>query len=524
VALGDSYASGEGAPDLPIGQLDLDAADAAQAAFVDAQSDASDALVLLQNAMGSIAQLQSEVGAVLTLHQEFLDAVAAEASCGDPLDCFAAAAALITATANLVQGLADLGLDITDPLELADAFTVSSALDGLSAAATMLRDDAQNASDTAQGLLADAQSDLDGALAALEPTWRNRRCHRSALSGQVQAAKALAESDPRSSVTFIHLPCSGATIEAGVIGPYDGIEPIGGSPPLPAQIERARELVCGAACDGSDREVDHFLLSIGGNDVNFGEIIQTCIAGEPCFDNPVEDTAAEAALGVLCAILGAFTSACDDFNAGLMTFDAESAFFVGVNEPPANGLDDLPAHFQSLQTGLTNAFGAAAASSVLLTEYPDLTRDETGAFCGWEATQSLGEQLMNLPGVSPAEMMWADTVVQVQLAATMQSAASLHGWSFVDGIASEFATHGYCASENWITRLQESFLAEGRIEGTAHPTPTGQLVYRDAILTAIPEPGGAQLASSAVLALALVTRAKRLRLRSPGKDASPSTP
>lgn len=531
VALGDSVASGEGVPDLPIGQQALDLAGSAQMSFDDAQSTADAALLTLQDAIGDLAQLQADVNAALALQQEFVDAIDANDSCGNPIECLATAAALVTATDDFVQALADLGLDITDPVELADPFNISATLDGLIATAIMRRDAAQSASDSAQALLAVAQADLDGALAALEPTWRNRRCHRSALSGQVQAAAQLARSDPHSSVTFIHLPCSGATIETGLIGPYDGIEPIElnettgmlGPPsiPLPAQIERARELVCGASCDGSDRKVDGFLLSIGANDVNFGEIIETCIVGEPCFDDPIPDGAASTAFDLLCAPLGPFTTACDDFHAGLSSFDAQSAFLNGLNEPPANGLDDLPSHFGSLQAALTGAFGAGAAARVLLTEYPDVTRDESGAFCGWEANQSIGEQLMNLPGVSPGEMMSADTIVQAQLAAAMQNAATLHGWSFVGGLAAAFATHGYCASDNWITRVQDSFRAQGASDGTLHPTQVGQLAYRDALLVALPEPGAPRLAAAALLTLAM--RVRRLRLRSPGRDASPST-
>jgi hypothetical protein len=323
-------------------------------------------------------------------------------------------------------------------------------------------------------------------------------------------------------VTFIHLPCSGASIEAGVIGPYDGIEPVElneltgmlehAALPLPAQADRARELICGASCDESDRVVDAFLLSVGANDVNFAEIVHTCIVGEPCFGNPVPDGAAAATFALLCAGLGAFSSACDDFYSSLESFDAEEAFLDGRNEPPSNGLDDLPTHYQSLQTALADAFGAGASSAVFLTEYPDITRDSDGAPCGWEITQSLAEQTMNLPGVSPAEMIWSDAVVQTQLAAAMQTAAGVHGWNYVGQIASAFETHGYCAADNWVNRVQDSYLEQGGIEGTLHPSQTGQVVYRDAILSALPEPGAGL---QAVVAVATLAFASRTRLRFP---------
>jgi hypothetical protein len=58
-----------------------------------------------------------------------------------------------------------------------------------------------------------------------DPAWENKRCHRSSFAGVARAA-ALAESaDPKSSVTFVHLACSGATVPAGVTGPYKGTQP-----------------------------------------------------------------------------------------------------------------------------------------------------------------------------------------------------------------------------------------------------------------------------------------------------------
>lgn len=520
VALGDSVASGEGVPDVPIAQFDIDAANAAQNDFDAAERVADSASETLEISILDLAQVESDVSDLLRLQQDYLDAIAANDDCS-ALDCIDTALLLTAATTEFPQGLDDLSLF---GLDIDDLTSISNALSGLIAAATTSRDDAQSASDTAEQAVVTAESDLERALAALEPVWRNRRCHRSSLSGPVQAARRLAESDPHSSVTFIHLPCSGATIETGVIGPYDGIDPIElnemtgmletPSVPLPAQIDRARELICGASCDGSDRVVDAFLLSVGANDVNFTEIIHTCIVGEPCFSNPIPDGTAAATFGLLCAGTGAFGSACDDFYSSLESVDAEEVFLDGRNEPPSNGLDDLPAHYQSLQMALIDAFGADAARGLFLTEYPDITRDASGMSCGWEITQSLAEQTMNLPGVSPAEMVWAGTVVQTQLAAAMQTAAAVHGWNYVGGIAAAFGAHGYCASDNWVNRVQESYLAQGGIEGSLHPNELGQLVYRDAILLALPEPGAGLQAAAVLATLVFASRFRHPRIQS----------
>ncbi|MBW1907412.1 MAG: PKD domain-containing protein [Deltaproteobacteria bacterium] len=54
--------------------------------------------------------------------------------------------------------------------------------------------------------------------------WQNRRCHRSAQSGQVRAAQMIEDADPHTSVTFVHLACSGGRIYGALLEPYDGIE------------------------------------------------------------------------------------------------------------------------------------------------------------------------------------------------------------------------------------------------------------------------------------------------------------
>src|SRR5688572_10425188 len=56
------------------------------------------------------------------------------------------------------------------------------------------------------------------------PRWADRRCHRSAHAGPAQAALAIERADPHTSVTFISLACSGATLSHMGYYPYMGIE------------------------------------------------------------------------------------------------------------------------------------------------------------------------------------------------------------------------------------------------------------------------------------------------------------
>ena len=69
-----------------------------------------------------------------------------------------------------------------------------------------------------------------------------------------------------------------------------------------------------------------------------------------------------------------------------------------------------------------------------------------------------------------------------ELNRNVEAATAAHGWTLVDGIYEGFARHGYCADENYLVRLQESFLRQGNKEGTVHPNVQGHAVYAANIL------------------------------------------
>lgn len=99
------------------------------------------------------------------------------------------------------------------------------------------------------------------------PYWDSDACNRSARSAPAQAALALEQASPFTSVTFVDVTCSGAGIGNGVLGRQPG---------TPAsQIEQARAIV-------ADRPVDAVTLSVGGNDVGFGSLLQTCALASDC--------------------------------------------------------------------------------------------------------------------------------------------------------------------------------------------------------------------------------------------------
>src|SRR5262249_36237895 len=111
------------------------------------------------------------------------------------------------------------------------------------------------------------QYDAFGRLTAA-PRWEDQRAHRSAFAGPAQAALAIEDTDPHSSVTFVSLAASGAQIEGGLDGhgfasgglltPYDGTESptAPGHAPLPPQVEEMFRIANG-------RPIDALIVNIG---------------------------------------------------------------------------------------------------------------------------------------------------------------------------------------------------------------------------------------------------------------------
>ena len=504
--LGDSYGSGEGAPDEPLPPDAISLANARQAAVDAAQASRDAAWSEYLAALSEYQTTQAQLNAVVAALNRYENAKKAVAD-----NCPLPAGACLSAGAELTAAIAALGLELgragLGALDIDQPTSIRDAIADLRALANAALSLAQTSWSAAQAALAAAQDELSDARAELQAGWQNRSCHRSSLAAQVQAARLLEERDPRTSVTFVHLACSGATIGTGIIGPYAGIEP--GAADHPPQLDVVAELALldpGQPELGVHRPVDGILLSIGGNDVNFAGIIEKCITYADCPDAPVLDAAALAARTAYCAAAPLWSSSeCLDF---LAPADPDPG--LGAEALFLDGLGQLPGSY-----GETHALLAAVGLGdvpVHLTQYPDITRDENGDICGWQPGDDLATRQSNLLGISPDEMTWAAEQVSVPLSDTMALTAETLGWNFVAGAADRFRTHGYCSEQSWIVRLQESFFLQGQPWGMVHPNEPGYAAWADVIATAVPEPGAGLGSAGACLALVGLARARRARL------------
>jgi hypothetical protein len=282
------------------------------------------------------------------------------------------------------------------------------------------------------------------------PVWHSLQCDRSANSFEAQAARSLENQDEKTSVTFVHLACSGASIASGMLGPYDGINP---GPTLPPQVEEMRRLAGG-------REIDAVLVSIGVNDLGFGAMVKHCILLPACQNRGFPDVHDLSTLG----------------------------------QVMSRRIAALPGLYDRLSHEL-KAVGVPARN-VFISEYFDSTRDSTGAFCnpliridaivlrpyaGVVRDPLLGTLVAGATSVQldfdQSEAQWAYESVLRPLNRQVRAAASKHGWRLIGGVERGFRDHGYCSdrgpTDPWIVGMTESFERQHDHNGTLHANTRG---------------------------------------------------
>lgn len=110
--------------------------------------------------------------------------------------------------------------------------------------------------------------------------WTSAACHRSLYSYQLRTALALAVENPHLAVTFIPLACTGASVEAGILGSQRAREcPPSGTcaSSVPGQLGQLQETLASARKQSADRNLDLILLTIGANDVRFSGLVADVI-------------------------------------------------------------------------------------------------------------------------------------------------------------------------------------------------------------------------------------------------------
>jgi hypothetical protein len=287
-----------------------------------------------------------------------------------------------------------------------------------------------------------------------ELRWDNTKCHRSGWTSPAQAARRIEESDRHSTVTFISLACSGASIWEGIVGKYAGADPRNNDGTwnddlLDPQIIAANKVLCVGGygnCYEKDeplRKIDALLLTVGANDLHFSTIVYECAhpLDNPCYSRAVSDT---------------------------------------VNRLE-NDLPELPTRLDYMSDMLDTWLDY---NQLIYPMYFDPTFNEGGFTC----------EEMIFPGpingsISNEEAQWAHREVIGPLNTNIMTAAQRANnlgrrWNVVR-MAPRFVTNGYCTDDahRAIVRYDESQLVlNGGDTGTMHPNWRGHQFYEEEIL------------------------------------------
>jgi hypothetical protein len=279
--------------------------------------------------------------------------------------------------------------------------------------------------------------------------WLDELCHRSLYGHQLRTALQIGIENPKAAVTFMGYACSGAAIADGILGPQTYMDYVsqgdesdtlrsvkGGN--KDTQLRWLLRELCKNKPDKVDgiwtcpdnayrRDVNFLLLSIGGNDIGFSNLVTWA-------------TLRDSASSKLAKFFGATVSAKQ---------------FAG------NMSNDLPEAYgrlaKAIETSVPLRSGDKTfdASHVVLSAYPDILEDETGKVCAsgedgvdedfYPANQSLDAQSSWLV-VTPEKLQAAHDQLE-KLQARMGELAEDHGWTFAARAYGDrpFRGHGFCA-------------------------------------------------------------------------------
>ena len=302
-----------------------------------------------------------------------------------------------------------------------------------------------------------------GAFTSFSPYWDDDPCNRSVHGGPAQAALALERASAKTSVTLVYVACSGATVDAGILGPQPG------AGQSLSQVEQVRQII-------GNRPIDLVTISIGGNDVGFTSILSACATVPDCPVRPAPSGA-----------LARYPTLQQGVQAQTAELPADFARISRCLGSQAGSSCSL------VRNRNIPALTMAAGGAVLPTLYPDITRSADGQACTYLT-------------LTPSDFTWARESIldpnppgsydyrsgNGQVTSLSLTSGTLNqqvggtftlGWKPVTkiwAVTGESARgHGVCAgSEAWVFGLTS---LSGFASAGFHPNPRGQQAIAEAI-------------------------------------------
>jgi hypothetical protein len=291
--------------------------------------------------------------------------------------------------------------------------------------------------------------------------WMDQQCHRSFWSAGMQAALTLMGRERKQrGFTVLNVACSGASVQNGMLGSYEGVVGVAtivanhgaalgvqglgntGFVVLP-QAEVVRDVLAAEAARGGKPAADLVVLSAGGNDIQFGQV-------------------------VIDAVLR----------------DQPEVWIADVE----NNLNRRLGVYTGQLPSLASALAAIPSELTLWVPYPDVTdiRDprKLDATCASGATQFalFNDKSEKLLSISTAERalayrMLVDKLNAINLGFTGGQRIHLLNREAIDDL---YRYRGWCGSADnkavfatggrLIRKAEESYAYQRNLNGTMHPT------------------------------------------------------
>ncbi|MCB2083063.1 MAG: hypothetical protein KDD90_03300 [Sphingomonadaceae bacterium] len=270
--------------------------------------------------------------------------------------------------------------------------------------------------------LGDSYASGEGAPYASGAKWDSTLCHRSNNSGQARAVKAIKAENPGLAIAFKNVACSGAQISDGIL--YSQLKPTWFGQPQPLQTVVTPQLQAVGNWMGENgyAELNIVMVSGGGNDINFGSIVE-------------------------------------QFLVHPNVFEVGSTEYNNLRTLISN---NIPQAYRSLQQALDSNF---EYDRVLVSEYPDPLRDRQGILCDQPEFRNPRSEFaaINSAFLQPLNNTIRDTV------------GTFPKFRYVGGTMQRSRLHGLCNGDvpYFNNGTVESIFMQGDVYGMVHPNRRG---------------------------------------------------
>jgi hypothetical protein len=285
-----------------------------------------------------------------------------------------------------------------------------------------------------------------------------RDCDQSRVAYGSQAALRAENLDPRSSVTFLELACSGALLTEDA----DKMVQIAAAAGGRAEQQAPKDVQAGAKeyqfylrqaghtgktifkqLDAlkkliGDRELDGLTITIGVNDLDWTGVIAACVVMDRCDKDTVI-----------------------------------SGQNVGIAAREERLVEGMPALYKALGEYMKELFPASQLKPkhVYLVGYPDPLYKNLGALCD----VFTGEGPAKFEG---PEVAWAERSIINPFEQAGSAAARANGWTYVSMSNAIFSPHGYCSAAPWWLGAGDAFNRRN-YAATYHPNREGQIAMTE---------------------------------------------